>query len=61
MRDTSNLEPAAVLALFTWDWAGGDEHNREMDVEISRWGDPASKVDEAPQRALPSTTPTTSP
>ena len=43
VRDTSQLEPAAVLALFTWDYAGGDEHNREMNVEISRWGDPASK------------------
>lgn len=43
VRDTSHLEPAAVLAMFTWDYAGGDDNNREMDVEISRWGDPASK------------------
>jgi hypothetical protein len=43
VRDTSKLEPAAVLAMFTWDYAGGDDNNREMDVEISRWGDPASK------------------
>ncbi|HEX8115870.1 MAG TPA: glycoside hydrolase family 16 protein [Pyrinomonadaceae bacterium] len=43
VRDTSQLEPAAALAMFTWDYAGGDEHNREMDVEVSRWGDPASK------------------
>lgn len=43
MRDTSKLEPAVVLALFTWDYAGGDDNNREMDVEISRWGDPANK------------------
>ena len=43
VRDTSHLEPAAVLAMFTWDYAGGDENNREMDVEVSRWGDPASK------------------
>jgi hypothetical protein len=43
VRDTSKLEPAAVLAMFTWDYAGGDENNREMDVEVSRWGDPASK------------------
>ena len=43
VRDTSNLEPAAVLAMFTWDYAGGDDNNREMDVEVSRWGDPASK------------------
>jgi hypothetical protein len=43
VRDTSQLEPAAVLAMFTWDYAGGDQNNREMDIEISRWGDPASK------------------
>jgi hypothetical protein len=43
VRDTSRLEPAAVFAMFTWDYAGGDQNNREMDIEISRWGDPASK------------------
>jgi len=43
VRDTSHLEPAAVFAMFTWDYAGGDQNNREMDIEISRWGDPASK------------------
>jgi hypothetical protein len=43
VRDTSNLEPAAVLAMFTWDYSGAEDNNREMDVEISRWGDPASK------------------
>lgn len=43
VRDTSRLEPAAVLGLFTWDYAGADQNNREIDIEISRWGDPASK------------------
>ena len=43
VRDTSHLEPAAVLAMFTWDYAGGDDNNREMDVEVSRWGDPENK------------------
>ena len=43
VRDTSHFEPAAVFAMFTWDYAGGDQNNREMDIEISRWGDPASK------------------
>ena len=43
MRDTSHLEPAVVFAMFTWDYAGDDQNNREMDIEISRWGDPASK------------------
>jgi hypothetical protein len=43
VRDTSRLEPAAVLGMFTWDYAGADQNNREMDIEISRWGDPSNK------------------
>ena len=43
VRDTSRLEPAAVFGMFTWDYAGADHNNREVDIEISRWGDPASK------------------
>jgi len=41
--DTSHLEPAAALSLFTWDYQGLDQGQREMDIEISRWGDPASR------------------
>lgn len=43
VRDMSHLEPTMVFGMFTWDYAGGDQNNREMDIEISRWGDPASK------------------
>ena len=43
VRDTSHLEPAAVLSMITWDDRGGDQNYREMDVEISRWGDAANK------------------
>jgi hypothetical protein len=43
VKDTSNLEPAAVFSMFTWDYAGADPNHREMDIEISRWGDPTSK------------------
>jgi hypothetical protein len=43
VRDVSHLEPAAVLTLFTWDGAAADQNHREMDVEISRWGDPRAK------------------
>jgi hypothetical protein len=43
VRDTSHLEPAVVFAMFTFDYAGGDQNNREMDIEISRWGDAANK------------------
>ena len=39
VRDTSQLEPSAVLTLLTWDGIGGELQNRrELDVEISRWG-----------------------
>jgi hypothetical protein len=43
VRDTSHLEPAVVFGMYTWDYAGDDQNNREMDIEISRWGDPTSK------------------
>ncbi len=40
VRDISHLEPAAVFSVFTWDDTG---QPREMDLEISRWGEPGSK------------------
>jgi hypothetical protein len=43
VRDTSHLDPASVFAMFTWDYAGSGQNYREMDVEVSRWGDPTSK------------------
>jgi hypothetical protein len=43
VRDTTHIEPAAVLSLNTFDDWGGDQHYREMDVEFSRWGDAATK------------------
>ena len=43
VRDVSQLEPAAVLTLFTWDGPAASENHREMDIEISRWGNPAAK------------------
>jgi hypothetical protein len=44
VEDTSHLEPAAVLSLTTFDDWGGEQHFREMDVEMSRWGDANSKM-----------------
>jgi len=43
VRDTSHLEPAAVLSMHTFDPSGGDQHYRELDVEMGRWGDAASR------------------
>jgi hypothetical protein len=42
VRDTSRLEPAALLSLNTFDDWGGDQHYREMDIEMGRWGDAAT-------------------
>jgi hypothetical protein len=38
VRDTSHLEPSAVLTLITWDGAGTESNRRELDVELGRWG-----------------------
>jgi hypothetical protein len=43
VREISPLEPAAVLGLYTWDDLNSDQNHQEMDIEISRWGDPVSK------------------
>jgi hypothetical protein len=43
VRDISHLEPAAVLSMTTFDEWGGEQYYREMDVEVSRWGDSSSK------------------
>jgi hypothetical protein len=40
VRDTSTLDPAAALGLITWDEDALDQNHRELDVEISQWGDP---------------------
>jgi hypothetical protein len=42
VRDSSHLEPAAVLGMFTWDDLGEDQNHREIGIEIGRWGDPDS-------------------
>jgi hypothetical protein len=39
--DTSSLDPAAVLSFLTWDAEGAEQNHRELDIEISRWGDPS--------------------
>jgi hypothetical protein len=41
--DVSSFEPATVLGIYTWDASNADQNYREMDIEISRWGDPQSK------------------
>lgn len=43
VEDVSHLEPAAVFNIFTFDASGTDRVFREMDIQLSRWGDPQSK------------------
>ena len=43
VEDLSNLEPAAVFGMFTWDHSTDEENHREFDINISRWGDPENK------------------
>lgn len=40
LRDISGMEPSAVMTISSWDGLGP---NREMDIEISRWGDSSGK------------------
>ena len=43
VRDAAQLDPAAALGMITWDDSAPDQNHRELDIEISRWGDPGSK------------------
>ncbi len=45
VRDTSHLEPAAVVTLYTWNETNPDQNHREVAIELSRWGqaDPNGK------------------
>ena len=41
--DAPELPPEAVLGLFTWDDGAAEYHHREIDIEVSRWGDLKNK------------------
>ena len=43
VEDTSSLEPAVVFNIFTWDYATDQQNNREVDINITRWGEPENK------------------
>ena len=43
VRDTSHLEPSAVLSVITWDPSAADPSHREMGIELTKWGDADSK------------------
>jgi hypothetical protein len=37
------LEPGTVLGMFTWDPLEAGQNHREIDIELSQWGDPTVK------------------
>jgi hypothetical protein len=43
VQDVSQLDPAAAVTLYTWDDGALEQYHREVDVEISRWGERAKK------------------
>jgi hypothetical protein len=42
VRDTSQLDPAAVFSMYTYDPLGADQNFRELTIDISRWGEPGN-------------------
>ena len=43
VQDVSRLEPSAVVSMFTWDDLEAGQNHRELNIEITRWGDPSNK------------------
>jgi hypothetical protein len=43
VADVSHLDPNMVLGLFTWDTLSPRQNYREIDIELSQWGDPAAE------------------
>ena len=39
VRDVSQLDPAAAMGMLTWDDLAAAQNHRELDIEISQWGD----------------------
>jgi len=42
VRLPADFDPASAFSLFTWDDEGADQNHRELDVEMSQWGDARS-------------------
>jgi hypothetical protein len=43
VQDSAHLNPSAVVGLYTWDDIRSVDFRNELDIELSRWGDPKSK------------------
>jgi hypothetical protein len=43
VEDSARLNPSAVVGLYTWDDIRSGDFRNELDIELSRWGDPKNK------------------
>ncbi|MBZ5605207.1 MAG: glycoside hydrolase family 16 protein [Acidobacteriia bacterium] len=43
VKPTPRFDPATVFGMFLWDDLEGGQNHREIDIELSQWGDPAVK------------------
>jgi hypothetical protein len=43
VSDVGHFDPSAALSMFTWDELAAEQHHREVEIEIGRWGDPSNK------------------
>jgi hypothetical protein len=43
VQNSAHIEPSAVVSMFTYDDGSVEETRHELDVELSRWGNPNGK------------------
>lgn len=43
VEDTRHLEPAAVMGMYMYDATAPRQNFREMDIELSQWGEPLNR------------------
>lgn len=43
IQDSARLNPSAVVGFYTWDDLHSEDFRNELDIELSRWGNPKNK------------------
>ena len=43
VQNSAHIGPSAVVSMFTYDEGSVEETRRELDIELSRWGNPNAK------------------
>lgn len=43
VQNSAHIGPSAVMSMFTYDESSIEESRRELDIELSRWGNPDAK------------------